>query len=104
MWGACPREWADSELFVIYKGRGDITDPSNYYRAINLLDDFYRVYSRLIYKRLTSWAAGYNYFSPAQFGFRQNSGALEAVFSLQTLARSWMARSGQPVFCVFVDI
>ncbi len=103
LWGACPREWSESELFVIYKGKGDITDPTNY-RAINLLDDFYRLYSRMIYKRLTSWAARYNFFSSAQFGFRQNSGTLEAVFSLQTLVRSWMVRSGQPVYCVFIDI
>ncbi len=103
LWGACPIEWSESELFVIYKGKGDIRDPTNY-RAINLLDDFYRLYSRLIYKRLTAWAARYDYFSSAQFGFRPNSGTLEAVLSLQTLTRSWMVRTGQPVYCVFVDI
>ncbi len=103
LWGECPRDWSYSELFVIYKGKGDITDPTNY-RAINLLDDFYRLYSRLLYKRLTSWAARYNYFSPAQFGFRPNSGTLEAVFSLQTIVRSWHMTVGQPVYCIFVDI
>jgi hypothetical protein len=54
--------------------------------------------------RLWNWAARYNYFSRAQFGFRQNSGTLEAVFSLQTIVRSWIARSGRPVYCVFVNI
>jgi hypothetical protein len=103
LWGVCPNEWAHSELFVIYKGKGDITDPSNY-RAINLLDEFYRLYSRILYKRLTSWAARYNFFSPAQYGFRPNSGTLEAALTLQTIVRSWHLRFGQPVYCVFIDI
>jgi hypothetical protein len=58
----------------------------------------------MLYKRLTSWAARYNYFSPAQYGFRPNSGTLEAAFSLQTIVRSWHLRYGQPVHCVFIDI
>ncbi len=103
LWGSCPSQWSYSELFVIYKGKGDISDPNNY-RAINLLDDFYRIYSRLIYKRLTSWASRYNYFSQAQFGFRPNSGTLEAVFSLQTIVRAWHMVTNQPVSCVFLDI
>jgi hypothetical protein len=103
LWGECPCEWSYSELFVIYKGKGDPTDPTNY-RAINLLDDFYRLYSRLLYKRLTGWASRYNYFSPAQFGFRSQSGTLEAVLSLQTVVRSWQVSTGQPVLCVFIDI
>jgi hypothetical protein len=103
LWGACPNEWSHSELFVIYKGKGDMSDPNNY-RAINLLDDFYRLYSRLLYKRLTGWAARYNYFSQAQFGFRPSSGTLEAVISLQTIIRAWHLRSNQPVSCVFLDI
>ncbi len=71
-WGVCPSAWSDSEFFVLYKGKGDITDTNNY-RAINLLDDFYRIYSRLLYKRLSSWAERYNYFNPTQFGFRTGS-------------------------------
>jgi hypothetical protein len=103
LWGSCPSEWSYSELFVIYKGKDDISDPNDY-RAINLLDDFYRIYSRLLYKRLTSWAARYNFFSQAQFGFRPNSGTFEAVLSLQTIIRAWHMRSNQLVSCVFLDI
>ncbi len=102
-WGVCPLAWSDSEFFVLYMGKGDVTD-SNNYRAINLLDGFYRIYSRLLYKRLSSWAERYNYFNPTQFGFRSGSGTNEAVFSLQTLVKSWLIRHGKPVFCVFVDI
>jgi hypothetical protein len=101
--GSCPPEWSHSELFIIYKGKGDPSDPNNY-RAINLLDEFYRIYSRLLYKRLASWAARYNFFSTSQFGFRSGSGTIEAAFSLQTIIRSWIVKSGGPVFRVFIDI
>ncbi len=37
--GRIPARWGISEVFVIYKGKGDITDPVNY-RGINLNDDF----------------------------------------------------------------
>jgi hypothetical protein len=58
-WGVCPAEWSESEFFVLYKDKGDVTDTNNY-RAINLLDDFYCLYSRLLYKRLAEWADRYN--------------------------------------------
>ncbi len=102
-WGVCPSAWAHSEFFVLYKGKGEVTDANNF-RAINLLDDFYRVYSRLLYARLAAWADRYNFFCPSQFGFRSQSGTHEAVFSLQTIVRSWLVRHGKPVYCIFVDI
>ena len=68
LWGRIPSAWSTSELFVIYKGKGDKSEPKNY-RPINLLNDFYRLYSRLIYFRLIAWAERYNYFTNTQFGF-----------------------------------
>ena len=54
-WGRMPSSWSNSELFVNFKEKEDRKEPVNYW-AINHLDDFYQVYSCLLYVRLMGWA------------------------------------------------
>ncbi len=42
MQGSVPARWGESEVFILCKGKGEVTDPINY-RGINLNDDFLRI-------------------------------------------------------------
>ncbi len=52
--GAVPKRWGESEVFILYKGKGEVTDPINY-RGINLNDNFLRIYERLLDSRMSFW-------------------------------------------------
>ena len=97
-----PSAWGSSEIFVLYKGKGVRSDRDNY-RGINLINDFCRLYERLLKARLEKWIEKYDATGRSQFGFKRRSSTLDAVF---TLASGWTFRSylhvlGDPISQVF---
>ncbi len=52
--GTVPADWGLSEIFVLYKLKGSRDDPNNY-RGINLINDFCKIYERLIEQRFQLW-------------------------------------------------
>lgn len=102
--GYLPRDWAQSEIFVLFKGSGRQDDP-NSYRGISLTNDFYRIFERLLDSRLQSWYKETNIFSDMQFGFCQSKGTTEAYFVFQALIQGLRSTfQNCDVFCAFVDL
>lgn len=101
--GTIPSPWGVSEVFVLYKGSGSLSDP-NAYRGINLTNDFYRIYERLLNVRLQQWYKSCGIFSELQFGFLEGKGTAEAYFVFQSLTQALKLSSGKTVFCCFVDL
>jgi hypothetical protein len=101
--GKIPLPWGESELFVLYKGKGLRTLADNY-RAIALSNDFRRVFERLVGSRLSRWIVKYDSTGRMQFGFKRRSGTLEAVFTLQTYMRHCTVVCNRPGFAMFVDM
>jgi hypothetical protein len=64
--GRVPSAWGLSEVFVLYKGKGDKTLPVNY-RGINLNDDFLRLFERLLDRRLSAWLSIHRPWGNQQF-------------------------------------
>jgi hypothetical protein len=80
-----PTRWGESEVFILYKGKGEVTDPINY-RGINLNDDFLRIYERLLDARMLVWLREARLWGSKQFGFSEGVGTEDAYLCLETLA------------------
>ena len=100
--GTLPDPWRASEIFILFKGKGDVLDP-NSYRGIALLDSCFKLYERLLYHRLKAWAFKYEMIPPSQFGFRPRSGTIDAVFTLLTLICKYVTVLGVPLFTALID-
>jgi hypothetical protein len=100
--GVLPDPWRASEIFVLYKGKGDVLDP-NSYRGIALLDSCFKLYERLLYHRLKTWSFSHGCIPAAQFGFRANSGTLDAAFTFATLITKYVLAGGSPLFAALID-
>ncbi len=101
--GVIPTPWGMAELFVLHKGKGLLTIADNY-RAIALSDDFRRVYERLVQQRLAAWSYQTNAMGIMQFGFKQGTGTLEAIFVLRTVMFFVTKVLKVPGFALFIDL
>ncbi len=101
--GVVPTAWGYSEVFVLYKGKGDRKLPVNY-RGINLNDDFLRLYERLLDARLVRWLSENRPWGEQQFGFCSGVGTEDAALCLQTIAGACTRVKGFPLYANFVDL
>lgn len=70
--GKLPDLWRQTEIFLLYKGKGDVADPSSY-RGIALMESTLKLYEKLLFNRLMPWAAARDLLPDCQFGFRPRS-------------------------------
>ncbi len=103
MSGTIPSAWGESEVFVLYKGKGDRSLPTNY-RFINLNNDFLRLYERLLQARFDKWLAVERPWGPMQFGFSPGVGTEDALMCLRTLALTFTHIHGVPCYANFLDL
>jgi hypothetical protein len=101
--GKVPKRWGESEVFVLYKGKGEVTDPINY-RGINLNDDFLRIYERLLDARMMVWLREYKPWGYQQFGFSEGVGTEDAYLCLETLASICTNFHRIPLYANFIDL
>jgi hypothetical protein len=101
--GEVPPSWGESEIFILYKGKGSRDDPNNY-RGINLINDFSRIFERLLEARIGSWMSQAKPQGPMQFGFRAGVGTADAHMLLKTVAASFSRVHGILGYACFVDL
>ncbi len=101
--GRIPRVWGESELFILYKGKG-LRSLADNYRAIAFSNDFRRLYERLVGARLSAWIKNHDATGRMQFGFKQGTSTIEAIFVLRTVLFHCTRVLSNPVYAVFVDI
>ena len=78
-------------------------DP-NSYRGINLINDFCRLFERLIEARLSSWLVSNLPQGQMQFGFRRGVGTYDAYFLLTTTLRYFSPVKNELSYACFVDL
>ena len=100
--GKIPQAWREGELFVLHKG-GPKDVPDNY-RGICLLNDFQRLFERLLEARFSNWISRTQAMGPMQFGFKANSSTIDAIFVLKSFAGYMTRVKRLPVFSAFVDL
>ncbi len=101
--GVIPSKWGVSEVFILYKGKGNVTDPINY-RGINLNDDFLRLYERLLNERMQTWLKNSRPWGSQQFGFSQGVSTDNAFLCLEALGGFCTRVKKVPLFATFIDL
>ncbi len=97
-----PALWRCTEIFLLYKGKGPLTDPGSY-RGIALMDSFLKLYERLLFARLAPWAAARGAIPDCQFGFRSGASTLDAIFVFCTLITKYVGLQGSQLFVALID-
>lgn len=101
--GSLPTQWGESEISVLFKGKGSRSDPSNY-RGINILNSLFKIFERLVYQRVLKWAEEGNLLGSDQYGFRSGRACADATFAVMDFAEYCVSRFALPVFVTFVDL
>ena len=100
--GTVPHDWREGELFVLHKGGPK--DVADNYRGICLLNDFRRLYERLLESRFSRWISRTHAMGPMQFGFKANSSTYDAILVLKSFIGYMTRVKRLPVFTAFVDL
>ena len=74
-----------AKILPLYKN-GDKTEPDNY-RPISLLSCISKLFEKLIFKRISNFAAKNNLIDKHQFGFRSNHFCTHAILSITNFFR-----------------
>ncbi len=98
-----PLAWRCSEIFILYKGKGDPFCADSY-RGIALCCILAKVFERLLLFRLLRWWRTSPLFSQSQFGFRSGSSTMDAVFVLQSLVTFVCRRHSCCLHACFIDL
>ena len=93
-----PKDWENSFLKVIYKGKGDPQD-ANSYRGISLLCAPYKILTQLINDRIINNVG--HLLPETQFGFRRGRSTRTPLENL--LRRGQEAKENGGLFVLFVD-
>ena len=85
-----PTDWADGLLIPLHK-KGNRSDPSNL-----------RLFTRIMNKRLDTWAEDYGIYIEAQYGFRKGRSTTDCMFILSNIINKF-TESGHKLYAFFVD-
>ena len=91
-----PTSWIYSKLIVIFK-KGVRTICGNY-RGIGINDALYRIFDKILYKRLEMWYKP----SPEQAGCQKNRGVAEQILTVRLLSE-YARKSRKMLFLLFID-
>jgi hypothetical protein len=100
--GDLPYPWRCTEIFLLYKGKGELTDPGSY-RGIALMESTLKLDERLLFARLSVWAFSRGLIPDSQFGFRPRSSTLDAVFVFSSLVTKYVLLQGTQLYTCLVD-
>ncbi len=97
-----PKLWRCTEIFLLYKGKGAVSEPGSY-RGIALMESTLKLYERLLYSRLSSWAARRDLIPSCQFGFHAGAGTMGAVFVFMSLIFKYVGVRRASLFVALID-
>lgn len=93
-----PREWRESWVVPLYKGKGEAQDCKNY-RGIKLMSHTMKLWERVIEGRLRRQTE----VSGIQFGFMPGKSTTEPIFMLRQMMEKYR-RARKKMHVVFVDL
>ena len=98
IYGDIPEEWRTAIVIPIHK-KGDRNNPDNY-RGISLLNTGYKIYSKIIAKRLTVIADVL--LLEEQNGFRKGRSCMDCIFSASQIIEKHR-EFNIPTYTAFID-
>ena len=94
-----PTVWRTSILTPLYKGKGNVTECTNY-RGIKLMCHGMKLYERLVEDRLRQVIQ----ISSTQYGFQQGKSTTEPIFALRMMQEKHLEkRKNLHIYMIFVD-
>lgn len=87
-------------IYPLHK-KGDYNDPQNY-RGISFLNTSSKLFSAILYNRLTNWVKEKRVLNELQAGFREGYSTIDHIFSLMNIAEIYMKRN-KKLYTLFVD-
>ena len=93
-----PSQWNNATIIIVHK-KGDVTDLKNY-RPISLLSHVYKLFTKILTKRLTNKIDFF--LSSEQAGFRSGYGTNDHLLTVKVLIEKCIEYN-RPLMLVFVD-
>ena len=93
-----PKDWEESYIINLYKGKGDALVRGNY-RGLNLLEHVMKVLERVVEMEIRSSIT----IDDIQFGFMPGRGTTDAIFIVRQLHEKFLAKS-KNLYLAFVDL
>jgi len=97
----CPNDWKVGIIIPIYKGAGCRKSVDNY-RGISVLNVMSKIYCKILYNRLMTWAEKNNIIMEEQGGFRPHRGCRDQIYSLFEVL-SVRKMNGEETYVCYVD-
>lgn len=98
----CPTQWGKIELIMLKK-KGDKNDLNNY-RGISLINNIVKIFSSIIYTRISRWVELNNILPESQCGFRPHRACNDHIFTLTTIINKKLQKPGGKVYISFIDL
>lgn len=95
-----PSSFCKSILIPLYK-KGDPNLATNY-RGLSLIDTLCKIFTNIIYNRITEWIDNNNILNEYQAGFRKNYSTIDNIFNLVNIIEL-NRTAGNKVYAFFVD-
>ena len=99
--GLIPDEWCFRLILPLYKNKGDINNPDNYW-GITLLSCIGKLFTAVINSRLTKYLDAVGCIGEKQAGFREGYSTIDHIFTLHAIIDIYLSKN-KKLFCAFID-
>ena len=99
--GIVPDAWTLGIIKLLYKQKGDKSQPENY-RGITLISCFGKLFTSILNNRLTKYVENNNILGEDQAGFRQGYGVSDHIFVLKHIIDIYLFNR-RKLYCAFID-
>ena len=101
--GTTPSSWGDGITHIIYKGKGEVTELSNY-RGITITNTIYKTFTSILNKRITTLVEKSGVLGQIQNGGRRNRQIDDSLFVLRTIIDKAMNTNNKELSLLFIDL
>jgi hypothetical protein len=98
--GEVPESWKTATMKILYKGKGDTSNPDSF-RGIVLQNTTFKLFTRILNERLLTMVD--QHIPECQFGFRKGRSTLQAVTYLLTQIEDALRHPRGKYYTVSVD-
>ena len=96
-----PLSWSELLVCMLHK-KGNTKNPDNY-RTISLVNSITKIFTFILYNRLTVWANHSKVLPESQSGFRKSRGCSDNIFILNAMINIRLCKPKQKLFTFFID-
>ena len=98
--GVIPDDWRTAKIKILYKGKGDTTNP-NSYRGIALENAIFKIFTKILTNRLEKEVEAF--IPEYQFGFRKGKSTQQAIKNLRDEIETAINKPKGKHYTVFID-